>query len=364
MSAEDPGHESKRQQTDASLRAEREKVDEALTAKLMAVDDAADEVISRARTRADQVLAAARARSDRQLLRAPGAPPQALLERERQRAQEDKAVRAERAEADEEIRVERAEHVALLSGERLETDKDLLDERTHIDATLATRDEFLGTVSHDLRNMLNTMVGYASLIADEVLEEGRVERVRVHALRIHRSGARMGRLIGDLVDVASIEAGALAVTLAPGDPAQVVAEAVETFQAHAAAHGISLTAEIVPATLLVSFDAARILQVLINLISNAIKFTAPHGSVVVRVEPGSDQIRFSVRDTGMGIPDGMANVIFERFHQLNRSDRRGVGLGLYISRCIVEGHGGKIWADSDLGEGSTLTFFLPASAQP
>ena len=343
------------------MRAEREKVDQTLTDKLIAVDETADAVINKARNRADLVLADTRAKTDRMWSRARGAPSQALVERER--AQEDDALRKERAEADEALRVERAAQVALLAGERLETDKDLLDERTHIDATLATRDDFLGIVSHDLRNMLNTIVGYAALIADEVSTDDHVERVQTHAQRIQRSGARMGRLVGDLVDVASIEAGALTVACTPGDPAQVVSEAVDTFQAHAARHGISLTAEIGPSQTLISFDAARILQVLINLISNAIKFTPPHGSVVVRMEPHSEHVDFSVHDTGIGIPDGMANVIFDRFQQLNKSDRRGVGLGLYISRCIVKGHGGDIWAQSRLGEGSTFKFRLPVAAE-
>jgi signal transduction histidine kinase len=357
MSADDNRHDSKRQQTDSSLQAEREKVDQAFLEKLSAVDEAADAVISKARHRADTVLAAARAKTDRLQSAVPGAlPPEDV---QQQRVREDSAVRVERADADQAIRVERAQHVALLAGERSETDKDLLNERSHSDKALATRDDFLGIVSHDLRNMLSAMVGYAALIADEVSQADRVGRVRVHAERIQRSGARMGRLIGDLVDVASIEAGALAMTCAPCDPAHVVNEAVETFQAHAAAHGVSLTSEITPSSRLASIDSARVLQVLINLISNAIKFTPPNGTIVVRLESVGEEVRFSIRDTGVGMADDNERMIFERFHQLNKSDRRGVGLGLYISRCIVEGHGGQIWADSIFGKGSTFHFTLP-----
>jgi len=352
-------HDSKRQLTDASLLAERDEVDHAFADKLFAVDEAADAVIAKARDRADHVLAAARSRTDRLSPQAPGALAPEVVRR--QRAQEDSAVREERADADEALRISRAEHLALLAGSRTETDKDLLNERKHFDEALTTRDEFLGIVSHDLRNMLNTMVGYAALIRAEVPQDERGTRALKHAARIQRSGARMARLIGDLVDVAGIEAGALTVTCAPSDPTHVVTEAVETFHEHAEAHGISLTAEIGPASLFASFDAARVLQVLINLISNAIKFTSPNGSVVVRLESDTDALRFSVRDTGAGIPQDKAEVIFERFHQLNKSDRRGVGLGLYISRCIVEGHGGRIWAQSTLGEGSTFSFTLPAT---
>src|SRR6185295_14670378 len=125
---------------------------------------------------------------------------------------EDAAVRDERAEADEIVRVERAEHVALLSVERDETDKDLSFERTRSDNAVATRDEFLGIVSHDLRNMLGAMVGFAALIAKAEARDDHADDVLAYVQRIHRSGARMNRLIGDLVDLASIEAGSLAVT--------------------------------------------------------------------------------------------------------------------------------------------------------
>ncbi len=167
----------------------------------------------------------------------------------------------------------------------------------------------------------------------------------------------MNRLIGDLVDVASIEAGVLAVTREVGDPAPVVMEAVDTFHGQAAASGVSLVAD-VRASSLVSFDPARILQVLTNLLSNAIKFTPEGGRVVVRVERIADELRFAISDTGAGIPEDKLEVIFERFRQVNTNDRRGIGLGLYISKSIVQGHGGKIWAEIKFGEGSTFYFTL------
>src|SRR6185369_6503356 len=117
---------------------------------------------------------------------------------------------------------------------------DLLAERARSDDALATRGEFLGIVSHDLRNMLHSVVVFAGLIAEEVSRENYVEHVRRDVQRIQRSVARMNRLIGDLVDVASIEAGRLALTLEVGDPAQVATEAVDSFRVQAAASGISL----------------------------------------------------------------------------------------------------------------------------
>ena len=210
--------------------------------------------------------------------------------------------------------------------------------------------------------MLNAVVGYASLIETDVSLANHVEQIRSHAQRIRRSGARMSRLIGDLVDVASIEAGRLAVTREVGDPTHVVTEAVETFQAQASARGVSLVAEIVPPPL-VAFDPARILQVLTNLLSNAIKFTPPQGRVIVRVEH-VEELRFAVSDTGLGIPRDQLEAVFERFLQVTKSDRRGVGLGLYISKAIVQGHGGRIWAESTIGDGSTFYFTLPVTVGP
>ena len=346
-----------REQTDESLRIERENADRALE-DVAAVDETADAVIARARARADQLLAAARARIDRQAASAgPGAEPPRILQRER--LVEDRLLRDERAIADETLREERAEHVALLSHEREETDKDLSNERARADAAVTTRDDLLGIVSHDLRNMLTAMIGFAALIVNAPPAADDDSPVRVYARRIQRSGARMDRLVGDLVDLASIEAGVLAVTREQADPAQVAAEAVEAFQAQAAAGGLSLELEVVPPMLAV-FDPARILQVLTNLLSNAIKFTPNGGSIVVRVERAGEEIRFSVTDTGIGIPADSLEAVFGQYRQVSSHDRRGTGLGLYISKSIVQGHGGHIWAESRiLKSGSAICFTLP-----
>jgi signal transduction histidine kinase len=349
-----------RQQTDESLRTEREKADQTFGEELSAVDEAADAVISRARMRADEVLASARDKTDRGSAR-PGLRSQHTKRLASTRGIEDSAVRKERAEADEIVRVERAEHVAVLSLERAETDKDLLTERVRNDDALAMRDEFLGIVSHELRSQLNAMTLFATLIAEEVLRENHVEQVRMHAQRSQRAGARMNRLIGDLVDVASIEAGTLAVSRESIDPTQIIEEAVTTFQAQASKAEISLTSEVPSPLPRAAIDPARILQVLINLLSNAIKFTLPGGKVVVRAESIGKELLFAVHDTGPGIPAEKLEAVFERRVQVS-ADRRGLGLGLYISKCIVQGHGGRIWVESKLGEGSKFCFTVRLTA--
>jgi signal transduction histidine kinase len=353
MPADSNRGRSERQHTDESLRIERQKADH----ELAAIEETADAVIVLARARADHVIAAAREQVDRQLSTHTGAQLREILAGERVR--EDDALREERENTDQTLRDERGEQLALLSGERQATDKDLGAERARTDNALATRDEFLGVVSHDLRNITDVIRGFATLIAKEAAAEHRPEQVLKHAQRIQRSGIRMNRLIGDLVDVASIEAGKLALARQIGDPTHVVAEAVDAFQAAASANGVSLVAEIAPPSSLAAFDPARILQVLTNLLSNALKFVPANGEVSVRVERLDDDIRFAVSDTGVGIPTDMLEVIFERFRQVTSGDRRGVGLGLYIAKCIVQRHGGQIWAESRIGEGSTFFFTLP-----
>jgi signal transduction histidine kinase len=344
---------TQREQTDESLRAEREKVDEALAEKLAAIDETADEVILRARQKADAVLAAARSKSDHE--KTTTTSPAASAER----GLADKVLKRERAAADETLRQERAETVELLAAERDETDKDLSTERLHADAAIATRDEFLAMVSHDLRSMLATVVGSATLIDTLASKTPGLENATLHAARIHRAGKRMGRLIGDLIDVASIEAGVLAVSPESTDASLVVTEAVESLLPQAEAAGISLNMEVGAPGLLAVLDPARILQVMTNLLSNAVKFTPRGGKVLAKVETFEGGLRFSVRDTGRGIPPNQLENVFKRFMQLDRADRRGVGLGLYISRCIVESHHGKISAESKLGQGTLVSFTIP-----
>ncbi len=348
---------SERDRTDESLRLERNSADRALDDDVTDADETADAVINRARSRADALLAAARSKTDQTSL---GEEPTDALKTSR--ATEDHVLLRERVMADHVLRRERSEHMTLLARERQATDHDLSHERERSDKALAMRDGFMGIVSHDLLNLLNVVVGISSLIEKEVTKENHVERVVAHARRVQRSGTRMRRLIGDLVDVASIEAGMLAVTRAPGDPADVVTEAVETFQAQASGSGISLTTEIVPGVPPVAFDAARILQVLGNLLSNALKFTPAQGAIVVRLEHDGDSVMCCVTDTGEGIPDDQLEAVFDRFVQLTKNDRRGVGLGLFISKCIVQGHGGRIWVENRMGGGSTFCFSLPMEA--
>jgi signal transduction histidine kinase len=179
--------------------------------------------------------------------------------------------------------------------------------------------------------------------------------------RIERYIARMNRLIGDLVDVASIDAGKLAVHPQASDAAELIGEAVGVFAQAAQDKGISLEFATSEPSLPGHFDPERMLQVLANLIANAIRFTPDGGAITVRGERAGDELRVSVLDNGTGIAGDMLGAVFERFWQVGKNDHRGLGLGLYISRCIVDAHGGRIWAESKLGTGSAFHFTIPAT---
>ena len=352
-----------RDNTDESLRTERKNTDRALEESRTHIEVTADAIVERAREQADAVLDAARGRADDKLV-GTEAGPQAREAVARERAGEDEALKDERAAADESLRRERKEQArtlaALLPLEREKTDRYLLTERVRSDDAVAHRDDFLGIVSHDLRNLLGGIAASATLLSEQAPQSDDALRTATTD-RIQRYVARMNRLIGDLVDVVSIDAGKLAIHSRTSDAAGLINEAVEVFADAAQSKGISLESETGEPSLPALFDRDRMLQVLANLITNAIKFTDPGGVVKVRGERAGAELRVCVLDTGKGIPGDMLEAIFERFWQVGKNDQRGLGLGLYISKCIVEAHGGRIWAESRLGAGSAFHFAIPVT---
>jgi signal transduction histidine kinase len=344
--------------TDQSLRTERERADLECAEGQRRINEAADEIVRVARAAADEILATARLRADERLthdgLRAAA---QAIVAAEREVA--DEVLRQERTSADERLVRVREEQMKFLQQlsplERDKTDLYLLTERLRSDTAITHRDDFLSIVTHDLRNLLSGIV----LSASSLLEE--TTSTRPTSERIQRYAARMDRLIGDLVDVGSIDAGRLAVDALRGDLSAAASEAVDTFRSLCAAKGVSLEVVHLDSPLLADFDHGRILQVLTNLFSNAVKFTERGGKITLSGERVGEAIQFCIRDTGPGIEATMLESIFERFWQVGKNDRRGLGLGLYISRCIIEAHGGRIWAESQVGHGSQFCFMLPAA---
>jgi signal transduction histidine kinase len=359
-----------RENTDQSLRTERAKTDRALAESQEVIEKDADRVIRRARDKADAVMLAARDKADQRqaggaLEAAAPAGPAAVA---KERALEDRTLQKERASADEILQEERAESARVLSRllplEREQTDRTLLTERVRSDDALSDRDNFLSIVSHDLRNLLGGIALSAQLLSARAPRSEEGAQILAETQRIERYVARMHRLVGDLLDVGSIDAGKLAIQPERSDLVSLLAEAAELFQPLTAAKGISLAIQPIGRPLLADFDHERMLQVLANLVSNSIKVTPEGGSIQLGGEQAADELRVWVRDTGSGIPDDMLDFVFERFWQVRKNDRRGLGLGLYISRCIVEAHGGRIGAQSQLGEGSHFWFTLPAAGVP
>lgn len=355
----DPTLQPRREQTDESLRKEREKSDAAAGEELRESEAQADAVVQVARERADEVLQTARDDADRKL---PSSGTSQASEQERRRA--DAKLTGERAAADAALQLERVQRrkffEAFLANEREATDADLLDERANADTAVASRDNFLATVSHDLRSLLGGLSLSAQLLLDKAPAGAAGDLTRKCASTSQRLVARMTRLVNDLLDVTSIEAGRVSLQLEERDVAEVLRDTLEAFEPLAAAKGISLSAESEPAVCVGYFDPGRILQVLANLVSNALKFTASGGRVFIRVAREGNDLCFAVNDTGLGIAEDALQGVFEKYKQVAR-DRRGLGLGLYISKGIVEAHGGRMWGESRLGAGSTFHFVIPCS---
>jgi PAS domain S-box-containing protein len=233
-------------------------------------------------------------------------------------------------------------------------------------ACQATRDreDLLAVVSHDLKNPLSAiLMGVNALVKISDLDTDD-SGMRPHLARIERSAVRMHHLIEDLLNSASIEAGRLSVVPAPLNLATVVSEAVEAQRLIAERKYIHVIHVESPAELpAVTGDAGRLQQVMANLLGNAIKFTPAGGALTVRTLLSGDWVTVSIADTGPGIAQEDLPHLFDRFWQARRGTGLGNGLGLFISKGIVEALGGRIWAESEPGSGSTFCFSLPVAGR-
>ncbi|NVB82016.1 MAG: GAF domain-containing protein [Kofleriaceae bacterium] len=217
------------------------------------------------------------------------------------------------------------------------------------------RQDILSIVTHDLRNPLGTvMMGAQSLLSFDT----EPERIRKIAERIQRQADRMARLITDLVDYGGIETGKLALERASHRPDAIIEATTDIFAQLAEERGLRFESRIWPDLPLVDCDSERAVQVLGNLVSNALKVTPRGGAVSIGAEPKDRDVVFYVRDTGPGIDAEDLPLLFERHWQSETSAYRHARLGLSIARGIVDAHGGRIWAESQVGAGSTFYFHL------
>lgn len=222
------------------------------------------------------------------------------------------------------------------------------------------RRRFLSDASHEIRTPLTSISGFAAAILDGTAasEEERLRCVSV----IARETERLGRLVTDLLDLSRIESGAVELEIEELDLAELIRNAAEGFQTQVQERGITLELDLPSDLPLVRADGDRIYQVMVNLISNALRFNRDEGSIIISAERTDGSVFVSVKDTGRGIDPAELPYIWERFHRADAARSRhdgGTGLGLAIVRSLVERHGGTVSAQSVVGEGSTFGFTLP-----
>lgn len=225
----------------------------------------------------------------------------------------------------------------------------------------ASRDEVLAIVSHDLKNPLSIIEGSAALLdtaLDATDREASRAELRKGVGRIQRACVTMNRLITDLLDLGRLRAGELELQPAEHAAEDLLREATEQVAPLAERRSIIVTSDVSPAAR-VTCDRARVLQILVNLLGNAIKFTAKGGTVTMRASTSSDECTFEVTDTGPGIAEEALKHVFDKYWQASATAAQGTGLGLSIASGFVELHGGRIWCESKLGKGSSFFFALP-----
>jgi signal transduction histidine kinase len=237
-------------------------------------------------------------------------------------------------------------------------------QRARAEAEEANRakSQFLATMSHELRTPLNAIAGYADLLLLGIrgdLLPGQREDVE----RMKRSGQHLLGLINDILNFAKLEAGQVEYNFSDVAVVPLLAGLEDLVRPQVATKGVRYSRDECDESLQVRADPEKMGQILINLLTNAVKFTAPGGEVALLCEADGENVRLHVRDTGRGIPAAQLESVFDPFVQVDRqltpSSQQGVGLGLAISRDLARGMGGELTAVSALGEGSTFTLVLP-----
>jgi signal transduction histidine kinase len=223
------------------------------------------------------------------------------------------------------------------------------------------RDRMLSVVAHDLRNPLALVAMNAEMMLELLPPDSNAYQRETLEVICQASG-RMQRLTEDLLDVSRIEHDSFTLELDDHSVAEIFAEAEHLLRPVAESRRISLHFSAPEALPPLRMDGARVIQVLSNLVGNALKFTPEGGQVSVAGSLSGEELSISVRDTGPGIPVEQLPHIFGAFWQAHDDDRRGVGLGLWIAQTIIAAHGGRIWADSQPGQGTTFHFTLPSAA--
>jgi len=237
------------------------------------------------------------------------------------------------------------------------------------------KDEFVMTVSHELKSPLSSIIGFSEMIKNKLegvvfpaikhpdnAVEKAVERIRRNSAIIEKEGERLNQLIDNLLDINLLEYGEMVFNQQPHDVRQIMEEGIQALQPLIRAKGLKVSLETDENMPMVLVDRGKIIQVIINLLSNSVKFTE-EGYIRCSARKSNDVILFSVEDTGVGIPEAYQDGLFEKFTQVqrDRKGQKGIGLGLAICKNIIYRHGGRIWVKSEEGKGTCFFFTLPAS---
>ncbi len=243
-----------------------------------------------------------------------------------------------------------------------ERTRDLSRAKEEAERANRTKSDFLAGISHELRTPMNAILGFAQLLDLDELGGEQGDNVR----QILRAGRHLLELITELLDIARIEAGELALSLEPVGVEELVAEACALTKPLADENDVAISVTPGPASTFVVADRQRLLQVLLNLLANAVKYNRPGGSVEVRAEANGDRLSIAVRDTGRGVADQDLEQLFEPFERLGLEGGaiEGVGLGLALAQRLVQAMHGTLSAASTLGVGSTFTIDLPRATDP
>jgi PAS domain S-box-containing protein len=262
----------------------------------------------------------------------------------------------ERKQSEEKIRLLNEGFREELSAKNLELEA----RNREVERANQLKSDFLSSMSHELRTPLHTIIGFADLLVEEM--KGPLNQVQKRFVdHIQRDSRHLLELINEILDLSKIEAGRLELHLDSFNASEVIEEALTGLRPLAANKSIVVSEQLVP-VLWIKADRLRFKEILYNLISNAIKFTPEGGQITINSAQREDEAFFAVQDTGVGIPISEHATIFEKFSQVGpttRGLREGTGLGLPITKHLIELHGGRIWLESQVGVGSRFQFVLP-----
>jgi signal transduction histidine kinase len=249
---------------------------------------------------------------------------------------------------------------AVIAIENVRLFTELGDKSRQLEIASQHKSEFLANMSHELRTPLNAIIGYSELLEEEAADVDN-GRLVPDLQKIAVAAKHQLSLINDILDLSKVEAGRMELELANFDLPSAIDNALSLVRERATRRGITLGRAIEDGMSVIQGDERKVKQVLLNLLSNALKFTPEGGGIDVRAVTNGEMAEISVADTGMGIAPEDHDAVFEEFRQVGAADKKveGTGLGLALCRRFVELHGGRIWVKSRLGQGSTFAFTLP-----